>query len=294
MEKTTAGSTPEVGIGAGGPPAKRRRVLIAATTGLAGDELVEQLAKRGVREGAEVRVVSPAITDSALEHAMGSVDDAIVQAQERLDASVRDLGSHGIDAHGQVGDADPALAIEDALREFEADLIVIVTRAGDDARWLEGDLFDRAKQRFEPEIVHVETSGEREVVDVESAGAGTEPGPDAEVEGYSKNTPRFSARDLLGIFVAVVGTLAAILLAVSCDDGNTLQRTTAEAGEGTNGSCVAAYIVAGLTALVNVAHVVGLMLFESVGYRGGWSRFFANLSLFGTPVAILVTALLVS
>jgi hypothetical protein len=37
--------------------------------------------------------------------------------------------------------------------------------------------------------------------------------------------------------------------------------------------------------------VVGLLLFESVGYRGMFERFFARLSLFGTPAAIVVSLL---
>ena len=41
-----------------------------------------------------------------------------------------------------------------------------------------------------------------------------------------------------------------------------------------------------------LAHVVGLMLFESVGYRGMIERFFARLSLYGTPAAIVAVLLL--
>jgi hypothetical protein len=33
------------------------------------------------------------------------------------------------------------------------------------------------------------------------------------------------------------------------------------------------------------------LLFESVGYRGVFERLFAQLSLFGTPVAIVVSLL---
>jgi hypothetical protein len=225
---------------------------------------------------------------------MGDVDDAITEAQQRLDASLGALSRAGLAARGQVGDADPALAIEDALRAYGADKIVIVTEAGDDSRWLESDLFERARQRFTPPTVHIAIEGGDRVVDVEAAGPGTEPSSDDEIEGYSQNTPRFSTRDLIGIAVALIGTLAAVLIAAGCDEGHTLQRTAAEGGEGSNGSCVAAYIVAGATALVNVAHVVGLVLFESAGYRGGWSRFFSTLSLIGTPLAVIATLLLVS
>jgi hypothetical protein len=44
--------------------------------------------------------------------------------------------------------------------------------------------------------------------------------------------------------------------------------------------------------LVNVAHVVGLTLFQAGPYRGFWRDFFARLSLYGTPIAIVVCLLL--
>jgi hypothetical protein len=48
-------------------------------------------------------------------------------------------------------------------------------------------------------------------------------------------------------------------------------------------------LIAGLFALINIAHVVGIVLFESVGYRGFGQRFFADLSLYGTAAAIVVS-----
>jgi hypothetical protein len=44
--------------------------------------------------------------------------------------------------------------------------------------------------------------------------------------------------------------------------------------------------------LINLAHVVALVLFSAIRYRGLPERFFANLSLFGTPVAIVAALLL--
>ena len=45
-------------------------------------------------------------------------------------------------------------------------------------------------------------------------------------------------------------------------------------------------------ALANIAHVVGLFLFQSVGYRGLAAKGFAWLSLVGTPVAIILSLLI--
>ena len=49
-----------------------------------------------------------------------------------------------------------------------------------------------------------------------------------------------------------------------------------------------AILIAIATALVNMAHVVGLTLMESVRYRGGFAKFFRTLSLVGTPLAVLI------
>ena len=37
-----------------------------------------------------------------------------------------------------------------------------------------------------------------------------------------------------------------------------------------------------------MAHVVGLTLFESVHYHGGFAKIFRTLSLVGTPLAVLI------
>ncbi|HWM64057.1 MAG TPA: hypothetical protein VNP96_08750, partial [Solirubrobacterales bacterium] len=57
-------------------------------------------------------------------------------------------------------------------------------------------------------------------------------------------------------------------------------------------ACAASILIAMFLALINLAHVVGLFLFQSVGYQGIWNRFFSRLSLIGTPTAIVAVLLL--
>jgi hypothetical protein len=271
-----------------------RHLLVVAAEEVAGADLVERLRDRAANGHAEVRVVAPAITGSALKHAMGDVDAGIEAARERLATSCRRLERAGFEVSGTVGDADPLVAIEDELGAFPADEIVLVTRPDADARWLEDDLFERARERFQPEIVHVsvERDGEEDahIADVERSGEGIEPPPGEEVSPPSRNFPRLSASDLGGILVAIVGTIVLVVLAAECE-GAAVQRDASGGGPGSDGGCVARYIIAGGAALINIAHVVGLTLFESVHYRGGWERLFALLSLYGTPAAIVVSLL---
>lgn len=44
--------------------------------------------------------------------------------------------------------------------------------------------------------------------------------------------------------------------------------------------------------LINLGHVGALILMESVKYHGPFERFFARLSLYGTPLAIVISLLI--
>ena len=57
------------------------------------------------------------------------------------------MSSAGIVARGQVGDHhDPNVAIEDALREFAADELVISTHPPERSKWLERGVVERAER----------------------------------------------------------------------------------------------------------------------------------------------------
>ncbi len=58
------------------------------------------------------------------------------------------------------------------------------------------------------------------------------------------------------------------------------------------GRAAAAILIAIGIALVNMAHVVGLTLMESVRYRGGFAKLFRYLSLIGTPLAVVAELVL--
>jgi hypothetical protein len=265
------------------------RLLVVATEAVAGAELRETVAEH-LRDGrAAVHVVSPAVTERGLKHAMGDIDEAIGEASRRLDESLRQLGDLDAEVTGGVGDSDPLLAIEDALQLFPADEILIVTHPDEESRWLEKDIFERARHKFEPPITHVvaerDRSGEEHVADVEHAPRGVEEPADAKARGRSANLPPMTALDVGGSVVAIVGTIVLVVLAATCPGD--LQE-----GGGSDTACVVRAIIAGLFGLINIAHVVGIVLFESVRYRGPFQRVFAQLSLFGTPIAIVASLII--
>ena len=112
---------------------------------------------------ASVLVVSPAL-NSKIRHWASDEDGARAAAEERLGRSVAALEQLGFAATGEVGDADPVQAIEDALRTFRPDVIIISTHPEGRSNWLERGVVSTARERFAVPIEHV-------VVDLEAAKA---------------------------------------------------------------------------------------------------------------------------
>jgi hypothetical protein len=109
----------------------------------------------------EVLVVTPAL-NSPIKHWISDEDEARAAAQERLDASLAKLATAGVQARGEVGDGDPLQAMEDALRTFGADEIIISTHPEGRSNWLEQGLVEKARERFAVPITHVVVDLERE------------------------------------------------------------------------------------------------------------------------------------
>ena len=108
-------------------------------------------------EGAEVLVVSPATNQSKLAFWVSDPDEAIHEAEIAQVETVERLEEAGIDAAGDTGESEPAVAIQDALATFPADRILIFSHAGEqDYREDEG-LAD-AERRFGVPVTHAEIS----------------------------------------------------------------------------------------------------------------------------------------
>jgi nucleotide-binding universal stress UspA family protein len=117
-------------------PDARHRILVIANETVAGTALRDEVVRRASGRDAEVLVVTPAL-NSRIRHWTSDEDAAREAAEARLQESVRALAAAGVETRGQVGDDDPLQAIEDALRRFDADEIVVVTHPEDEATWLE-------------------------------------------------------------------------------------------------------------------------------------------------------------
>ena len=145
------------------------RVLVVANQTVAGRALLDEIRGRCEGRRSEVFVVVPALPASRLEHLAHDVDREIDEARARLGRSLEAMSGAGIVARGQVGDHhDPNVAIEDALREFAADEVVISTHPPERSRWLERGVVERAEREVPLPVTHV-------VVDLEAEQAAARP-----------------------------------------------------------------------------------------------------------------------
>jgi hypothetical protein len=141
--------------------AGERRILVVANETVGGHTLRSLILERSLDVREEVLVVTPAL-NSPLKHWVSDEDDARAAAQERLDQSLARLAEAGVEARGEVGDGDPVQAIEDALRTFGADEIIISTHPPGRSNWLERGVVEKARERFPVPIRHVVVDLERE------------------------------------------------------------------------------------------------------------------------------------
>ncbi len=145
----------------------RYRILVVANETLSGRALRDEISKRGRGGDAQLKVICPAL-NSKVRHWTNEEDAARAQAGQRLQALLAELRGQGFDADGDIGDDDPVQAMEDGLRRFPADEVIISTHPPGRSNWLEHDVVERARARADISVTHV-------VVDLDREGVGPAP-----------------------------------------------------------------------------------------------------------------------
>ncbi|MGI8632664.1 MAG: hypothetical protein ACR2NA_08990 [Solirubrobacterales bacterium] len=258
------------------------RLLVVANETVTGRKLMDEIRERCGSGDAEVHVVTPALQESRLDHAMGDVDEALHAASARLQASLNHLGESGISAEGEPGDSDPVTAATDTLARWEADEILISTHPAERSSWLERGVVERMREAVEMPVTHV-------VVDIEQGTVG-------EAEHFAPqhtevpDDDRSNLARLLdmpwqeraALVLALVVPIILVLLAASC-----------AVGEDTiDGTCAARVLIAAAASIIGIWHAVALVLFESAGNRGTAARVVANTIVYGFPALLVISLIL--
>lgn len=251
--------------------------------------------RANVPAGAEIGVVAPALTESVVDEEAGDLEEARAAAEGRLRESLQVLHSAGINAEGEVGDSELAVAVADAVATFDPSEVLVATRPlGRSALVEEGDI-EQVRSETKVPVVHVVVDPElgAEVVGVERDTGGIARGEEsvaAEDSLVAEEQPvemtevitDMSGRAWLGLGVGTVGTAALIGMGIDCAVGSPT----------ITGGCGLRMLLAIAASIILFWHVIALVLMNTVKYRGPWHDLVADTLLFGIPPAVLVSFLL--
>jgi hypothetical protein len=137
-------------------PSRPRRVPVISNETVEAEILRETIAARA--RVTQVLVVAPAL-NSRVRHWFSDEDPARRAADRRLSGALAGLRAAGVDVDGWVGDADPLVAIEDALAVFAAEELLIATHPEARSNRLAHDLVGRACARFGLPVLHLVVDG---------------------------------------------------------------------------------------------------------------------------------------
>lgn len=127
--------------------------LIVANQTLGGAELIDHVRGRLETGACSFHLVVPATPPK--EHLTWTEGEAHAIAEHRLAEGIDRLRSLGADVDGEVGDASPMLAVDDALRSHTVDGIIVTTLPMGLSRWLKLSLPDRLARKYDLPVSHI-------------------------------------------------------------------------------------------------------------------------------------------
>ena len=123
------------------------KLLIAAGEAATSADQVPSGIRTLIDSADDILVIAPSLP-GRLHWIASDTDKAKQQADARLSTVLGQLDELGAETRGRVGADDPLLALEDAIREFSPDHLLIGLRTGDRAGWQERRLLDQIQERF--------------------------------------------------------------------------------------------------------------------------------------------------
>jgi len=124
-----------------------RRLLVAAGAAVPDVSTLPVLVRELLDRASEILVLTP-VLPGRLQWWVSDTDRARQEADARLDAVLGHFEEMELPAAGRVGDETPLTALDDAVRSFRPDHILIALRGGQDADWQELGLTDQVRRRF--------------------------------------------------------------------------------------------------------------------------------------------------
>ena len=127
-------------------PDGAHRVLLVATTPVSAEELRRALPDSVEPEDLAVLAVVPTLARTEAQLRAGDASEAVPHAERIAQETVASLRAAGLSVAGHIGPADPAVALSDGLRTYDAERVVVVR--GQSGRYLEDVELEEAAETF--------------------------------------------------------------------------------------------------------------------------------------------------
>jgi GABA permease len=146
---------PTAAVVTGDMPGSASRVLVVANETVGADELLNELRRLKNESAIDYFVCVPAHPLHTGQGAAWSAEASVIAARHRLQNVLGILRGEGLKADGELGDHRPLHAMDDAVRAFKPDLIVISTHPEERSQWLRQDIVERARSKYGLPIRHI-------------------------------------------------------------------------------------------------------------------------------------------
>lgn len=119
----------------------KTRLLVVANRTADSDDLLAAVQERAARGPIEITLIVPQDSHGGLG--------------ERMTAALTRFQKAGIEAHGMLGDTDPAVAVLEVWDPGAYDEVMVATLPGSSSRWLSMDLPGRIARMVDAPVTHV-------------------------------------------------------------------------------------------------------------------------------------------
>ena len=136
-------------------PDGAHRILLVTTTPMSADQLRTALPEDASRDELAVLVVVPTLAENEAQFRLGQANEPVQTAEAVARETVSRLREAGIQVAGHIGAADPAVALSDGLRTFDAQRIVVMRRHAGEQRYLEDVPLQPAADAFHTPLTEV-------------------------------------------------------------------------------------------------------------------------------------------
>jgi hypothetical protein len=151
------------------------RILVVANRTLASSDLLQSIRDRMTKGPCEFTLLVPATAHAHRESTMetltrritnvpvsdearGTAEADYDHAQRRVEFGIEQLQRLGAEVDGEVGNANPFKAVEEALSRRKYDEIILSTLPSGVGRWLNQDLPHRVTRKFKGPVTVVTVS----------------------------------------------------------------------------------------------------------------------------------------